>query len=104
MPACIQVQWTKAQNGRAGYLTPSAGYLTPSGFPTGMHRWVRVYTHRKEKIPTLVARENDSSPALPRALWDSVCAHTQAVLGLASFALSSPGTVFTSCAACWVSS
>lgn len=27
-----------------------------------MNRWMHVYTHRKEKIPTLVARENDSSP------------------------------------------
>lgn len=88
MPAYIQVQWNKAQSGRAGYLTPS-------GFPMGMHRWVRVYIHRKEKIPTLVTRETDSYPALPRALWISVCAQTQAILGLASFTLRSPGTVFT---------
>lgn len=62
-----------------------------------------VYTHRKEKIPTLVTRETDSHPAPPRALWDSVCAHTQAIRGLASFTLRSPGTVFTRCAGWWVS-
>lgn len=62
---------------------------------TSLHTCIDEYMYihtqeRKGKYPPLVTQDTDSYPVVPCALWESVCAHTQATLDFANLTLRSP--------------